>query len=112
MRYDGCKAIQIGISIRNDDHIRKSIGEVLASQLQKEGFTVHKDYGDLAKAYSVVYGSDPCDMKWNIYTEAYSMSGFVRYDSVITAQMYSPWFSNMPGSNNQTYCSYKNNLLH
>ena len=109
--YYDSKPIEITIFIRNDDQIRKSIGEVLYSQLQKEGFAVHKDYGDLAKAYSVVYGSDPCDMKWNIYTEAYSMSGFVRYDSVITAQMYSPWFSNMPGSNNPAYCSYKNDLL-
>ena len=109
--YYDLKPIEITIFIRNDDQIRKSIGEVLSSQLQMEGFTVHKDYGDLAKAYSVVYGSDPCDMKWNIYTEAYSMSGFVRYDSVITAQMYSPWFSNMPGSNNPAYCSYKNDTL-
>ncbi len=109
--YYDSKPIEITIFIRNDDQIRKSIGEVLFSQLQREGFTVHKDYGDLSKAYSVVYGSNPCDMKWNIYTEAYSMSGFVRYDSVITAQMYSPWFSNMPGSNNPAYCSYKNDLL-
>src|SRR3989442_1491986 len=109
--YYGSNAIEITIFIRNDDQIRKSIGEVLASQLQKEGFTVHKDYGDLAKAYSVVYGSNPCDFKWNIYTEAYTMSGFVRYDSVIIAQMYSPWFGNMPGSGNPAYCNYKDDYI-
>ncbi|OLC35181.1 MAG: ABC transporter substrate-binding protein [Thaumarchaeota archaeon 13_1_40CM_4_38_7] len=109
--YYGSNPVEITIFIRNDDQIRKSIGEVLASQLQKEGFTVHKDYGDLAKAYSVVYGSNPCDMKWNIYTEAYTMSGFVRYDSVIIAQMYSPWFGNMPGSGNPAYCNYKDDKI-
>ena len=109
--YYDSKPIEITIFIRNDDQIRKSIGEVLASQLQKEGFTVKKDYGDLTKAFSVVYGSNPADLKWNIYTEAYSMSGFVRYDSVITAQMYSPWFSNMPGFNNPAYWNYKDDYI-
>jgi peptide/nickel transport system substrate-binding protein len=109
--YYASKPIEITIFIRNDDQIRKSIGEVLASQLQQVGFVVKKDYGDLSKAFSEVYGTNPSDMKWNIYTEAYSMSGFVRYDSVITAQMYSPWFSNMPGFNNPEYWNYKDDYV-
>jgi peptide/nickel transport system substrate-binding protein len=109
--YYSSKPIEITIFIRNDDPIRESIGEILASQLQKMGFVVKKDYGDLTKAFSVVYGSNPSDMKWNIYTEAYTISGFVRYDSVITAQMYSPWFSNMPGFNNPEYWNYKDDYI-
>jgi len=109
--YYSSKPIEITIFIRNDDPIRESIGEILASQLQKMGFDVNKDYGDLTKAFSVVYGSNPSDMKWNIYTEAYTISGFVRYDSVITAQMYSPWFSNMPGFNNPEYWNYKDDYV-
>ena len=101
------KPIQITIFIRNDDPVRKSIGEILSSQLQSMGFTVKKDYGDLTKAFSIVYGSNPSDLKWSIYTEAWSMNGFVRYDSVITAQMYSPWFSNMPGFNNPSYWNFQ-----
>jgi peptide/nickel transport system substrate-binding protein len=101
------KPIQITIFIRSDDTVRKSIGEILASQLQDMGFTVKKDYGDLTKAFSTVYGSNPSDLKWNIYTEGWTMSGFVRYDSVITAQMYSPWFSNMPGFNNPSYWNFQ-----
>ena len=105
--YYDSKPISVTIFIRNDDPLRKSIGEILASQLHDVGFTVKKDYGDLTKAFSTVYGSNPSDMKWNIYTEGWTMSGFVRYDSVITAQMYSPWYSNMPGFNNPSYWNYR-----
>jgi peptide/nickel transport system substrate-binding protein len=104
--YYKSKPISITIFIRNDDPVRKSIGEILASQLQGMGFIVKKDYGDLTKAFTTVYGSNPSDLKWNIYTEAWTASGFVRYDSVITAQMYSPWYSNMPGFNNPAYWNF------
>src|SRR5579885_157058 len=109
--YYKSKPIEITIFIRNDDQVRKSIGEILVSQLQKIGFTVKTDYGDLSKAFSIVYGSNPEDMQWSIYTEAYTIGGFVRYDSVILAQMYSPWFSNMPGFNNPQYWNYNNASL-
>lgn len=105
--YYDSKPITISIFIRNDDPVRKSIGEILASQLQGMGFAVKKDYGDLTKAFSTVYGSNPSDLKWNIYTEGWTMGGFVRYDSAITAQMYSPWYSNMPGFNNPSYWNFQ-----
>ncbi|HJU14698.1 MAG TPA: ABC transporter substrate-binding protein [Candidatus Nitrosotalea sp.] len=109
--YFKSKPVEITIFIRNDDQVRQAIGEILASNLQKLGFVVNKNYGDLTKAFSVVYGSNPADMQWNIYTEAYTMGGFVRYDSVIISQMYSPWFSNMPGFNNPEYWNYQNASL-
>lgn len=109
--YYQSKPVEITIFVRNDDPVRKSIGEILASQLQNIGFDVRTNYGDLTKAFSVVYGSNPQDMQWNIYTEAYTVGGFVRYDSVTIAQMYSPWFSNMPGFNNPEYWNYDNASL-
>ncbi|PIY88078.1 MAG: ABC transporter substrate-binding protein, partial [Nitrosopumilales archaeon CG_4_10_14_0_8_um_filter_34_8] len=45
------RPIEITIFIRSDDQVRKSIGEILASELEKIGFIVKKDYGDLNKAY-------------------------------------------------------------
>lgn len=105
--YYDSKPIPVTIFIRNDDPVRKSIGEILASQLQGMGFVVKKDYGDLTKAFTTVYGSNPSDLKWNIYTEGWTIGGFVRYDSVITAQMYSPWYSNMPGFNNPSYWNFQ-----
>jgi peptide/nickel transport system substrate-binding protein len=105
------KPIEITIFIRTDDPVRKSIGEILAYELERIGFTVKKDFGDLNKAFVVVYGSDPAKMKWNLYTEGWGRSAFVKYDSTGLAQMYSPWFSNMPGFNNPSYWNYKNGYL-
>ena len=102
------KPIEITIFIRTDDPVRKSIGEILSSELKKLGFTVKKDFGDLNKAFVVVYGSDPKEMKWSLYTEGWKRSAFVRYDSIGLAQMYSPWMSNMPGFNNPLFWNYKN----
>ena len=103
--------VEIRIFIRSDDPVRKSIGEILSVELEKIGFTVKKDYGDLNKAFVVVYGSNPADMKWNLYTEGWGRSAFVKYDSIGLGQMYSPWFSNMPGFNNPTYWNYENDKL-
>ena len=105
------KQIEIKIFIRSDDPIRKAIGEVLAAELEKIGFTLKKDFGDLNKAFVVVYGSDPAELKWNIYTEGWGHSAFVRYDSVGLGQMYSPWFSYMPGFNNPSFWNYQNKNL-
>lgn len=103
--------IEITIFIRSDDPVRKSIGEILSIELEKIGFVVKKDFGDLNKAFVVVYGSNPSDVKWNLYTEGWGRSAFVRYDSVGLGQMYSPWFSNMPGFNDPSYWNYKNEKL-
>jgi peptide/nickel transport system substrate-binding protein len=109
--YDS-KPIEVVIFIRSDDQVRKSIGEILSSQLEKIGFTVKKDFGDLNKAFSIVYGTDPADLKWNVYTEGWAgRSAFVKYDSLTSAQMYSPWYSNMPGFNNPSYWNYKNDYI-
>ena len=103
--------IEITFFIRSDDPVRKAIGEVLSSELEEIGFTVKKEFGDLNKAYVVVYGSDPVEQKWSLYTEGWGSSGFTRYDSVALAQMYSPWFSSMPGNNNPSNWNYENDKL-
>ncbi len=103
--------IEITIFIRSDDPVRKSIGEILSAELENIGFAVKKDYGDLNKAFVVVYGSNPADSKWNLYTEGWGRSAFVKYDSIGLSQMYSPWFSNMPGFNDPAYWNYENKKL-
>ena len=106
------KPVELILFIRSDDPVRKSIGEILASELDDLGFSIKKEYGDLNKAFVVVYGSDPADMKWSLYTEGWGgRSAFVRYDSLGLGQMYSPWFSNMPGFNDPSYWNYKNDYL-
>ncbi|MFB5597421.1 MAG: ABC transporter substrate-binding protein [Nitrosopumilaceae archaeon] len=109
--FDG-EPIEIIIFIRSDDPVRKSIGEILSSEFKKIGFLVKKDLGDLNKAFVQVYGSNPSDVKWHLYTEGWGgRSAFVRYDSVGLGQMYSPWFSSMPGFNDPSYWNYKNDYL-
>ena len=103
--------IEITIFIRSDDPVRKSIGEIISSELQKMGFKITKEFGDLNKAFVIVYGSNPSDLKWNLYTEGWNRSAFVKYDSVGLGQMYSPWFSNMPGFNDPSYWNYKNDYI-
>jgi len=103
--------IEIIIFIRSDDPVRKSIGEILAVELERIGFTVKKEFGDLNKAFVVVYGSNPSDVKWSLYTEGWGRSAFVRYDSIGLGQMYSPWFSNMPGFNDPSYWNYNNEKI-
>ncbi len=103
--------IEINIFIRSDDPVRKSIGEILAAELEAVGFVVHRDFGDLNKAFVVVYGSNPADLRWHIYTEGWGSSAFVKYDSTGLGQMYSPWFSNMPGSNDPGNWNYENEYL-
>ncbi len=106
------RPVTVTVFIRSDDPVRKSIGEILAAELEALGLVIVKDYGDLNKAFVVVYGSDPADNRWNLYTEGWGgRSAFVRYDPVGLAQMYSPWFSNTPGFNDPDYWNYENDHL-
>jgi peptide/nickel transport system substrate-binding protein len=104
--------VTIKVLIRQDDTAKQSMGELVAAELEKIGFTVQRDYGDLNKANTVVYGSDPKNLQWQIYTEEFGGTGaFVRYEPVTPGQMYAPWFSRMPGSQNPAYWNYQNSTL-
>jgi len=104
--------ISIKLMIRSDDLPRKSMGEMLANELEKIGFTVQRDYGDLNKANLVVYGKDPQELSWQVYTEGFGgTSQFVRYNPSTAAQMYSPYFGSMPGRGNPSFWNYQNSTL-
>jgi peptide/nickel transport system substrate-binding protein len=104
--------ITVKILIRNDDPRRKSLGDLVSSELEKIGFTVIKQYGDLNKANTVVSGSNPQDFQWHLYTEGYAgTSAFVKYNPVITSQMYAPYTGNMPGGQNPAFWNYQNSSL-
>src|SRR5215208_4539303 len=104
--------ITVKILIRNDDPRRKSLGDLVSSELEKIGFTVIKQYGDLNKANTVVSGSNPQDFQWHLYTEGYAgTSAFVKYNPIITSQMYAPYTGNMPGGQNPAFWNYQNSSL-
>lgn len=110
--YQGGEPVSLTVFIRSDDPVRRSIGEMLASGLEGMGFAVEREFGDLNKAFVLVYGSDPAELKWHAYTEGWGgRSAFVRYDQTGLAQMYAPWFSNMPGFNSPGYWNYQNEQL-
>ena len=108
----GGEPVSVTVFIRSDDPVRKSVGEIVALELSRAGLDVMRDYGDLNKAFVSVYGSDPAELAWSVYTEGWGgKSGFVRYDPVILAQMYAPWFSSMPGFNDPLYWNYRHDAL-
>ncbi|MFZ0557081.1 MAG: ABC transporter substrate-binding protein [Nitrososphaeraceae archaeon] len=106
------KPVSISILIRSDNQPLRSVGELVASEMERAGFTMKRTYGDLNKANTVVYGSNPQDLGWNIYTEAFGgTGGFVKYNPVIPSQMYAPYFGNMPGQQNPAFWNYENDSI-
>jgi peptide/nickel transport system substrate-binding protein len=104
--------ITVKILIRSDDPRRKSLGDLVSTELERIGFNVIKQYGDLNKANTVVTGSNPQDFQWHLYTEAYAgTSAFVKYNPVVTSQMYAPYLGNMPGGQNPAFWNYQNSSL-
>jgi peptide/nickel transport system substrate-binding protein len=104
--------VSISILIRSDNQPLRSVGELVASELEKAGFTVRRNYGDLNKANTIVYGSNPQDLGWNVYTEAFGgTGGFVKYNPVIPSQMYAPYFGSMPGQQNPAFWNYMNDTI-
>jgi len=97
MWYYGDKPITIYVFIRTDDAVRKQLGLYLVDQLKKLGFTVQTIEGDLAKAYDVVYGPDPVNSTWNIYTEAWG-GVYAYYDEGLAINMYSTLIGNLPAT--------------
>jgi peptide/nickel transport system substrate-binding protein len=104
-------AITIKFFIRSDDPQRKSLGDLISSELEKIGFLVQKDYGDLNKANRIIYGSNPQDFQWHIYTSASTLSGFSKYNEGMVSNMYAPWLGNMPGAQNPSFWNYENKSL-
>ncbi|HYX55313.1 MAG TPA: ABC transporter substrate-binding protein, partial [Nitrososphaeraceae archaeon] len=103
--------IIIKLFIRSDDQQRKSLGDLIASELEKIGFVVQKDYGDLNKANGIIFGSDPQDFQWHIYTSATGSSLFSKYNEAAISSMYAPWLGTMPGFQNPSFWNYQNKSL-
>ncbi|MEM3061771.1 MAG: ABC transporter substrate-binding protein, partial [Candidatus Bathyarchaeia archaeon] len=60
---------------------------------------------------TVVYGSDPKNGEWQIYTEGWGRSAFIKYQDALPSQMYAPWLGYMPGFREPTYWNYENSRL-
>ncbi|WP_415280682.1 CFI-box-CTERM domain-containing protein [Candidatus Nitrososphaera sp. FF02] len=108
----GGEPVTIKVMIRSDDAQRRLIGDDISAKLEDIGFSVQKEYGDLTKANTVVYGTDPQEHGWHVYTEGFAGTAtFVKYNPVVPAQMYVPWYGRMPGFQNPSFWQYENTTL-
>ena len=104
------KPIQLKFIIRTEDE-RRDIGDTVASELDKLGFTVNRQYMQFAPAIQAVYSSDPRVFQWNMYTEGWSKGSLQKYDFATLNQMAAPWFGNMPGWQESGFYQYQNATL-
>ena len=75
--------------IRPDsDGTRKPIGDYVASQLEKVGFTVDRQYKKSSEASPLWIGSDPVECQWSMYTAAWSSTVLSRDEKDMFQQMY------------------------
>jgi|YelNatPaOPRAMG01_1025707.scaffolds.fasta_scaffold06033_8 peptide/nickel transport system substrate-binding protein len=65
-KYKG-EDVTIIFLIRIEDE-RKNMGDYVATQLEKLGFTVDRQYKDSASATPIWMSGDPAEGKWHIYT--------------------------------------------
>jgi len=104
--YNG-KPIVLKFVIRIEDE-RREIGDALASELEKLGFTVERLYMPFGQAIPTVYGTDPKDFEWHLYTEGWGKSAPDKYDYGTINQFGAPWFGYMPGWQEAGYWNYQN----
>jgi len=77
--------------IRTDsDGTRKPIGDYVASQFEKVGFTVDRQYKKSSEASPLWIGSDPTEGLWSMYTAAWSSTVLSRDEKDMFQQMYLP----------------------
>ncbi|MCS6783668.1 MAG: ABC transporter substrate-binding protein [Candidatus Caldarchaeum sp.] len=102
--------ISLKFVIRTEDE-RREIGDLVASELEKAGFSVERIYLPFAQAIARVYTTDPQEFTWHIYTEGWGRGALEKYDSTSINQFCAPWLGNMPGWQEFGYWQYSNQLL-
>ncbi|RLG04166.1 MAG: hypothetical protein DRN60_00015 [Thaumarchaeota archaeon] len=104
------KPVELKFIIRIEDE-RREIGNMLAEELEKLGFTVKRLYKDFAQALSIVYRTDPAAFEWHLYTEGWGRGAVERYDYATINQMCAPWLGYMPGWLEYGFWQYRNKRL-
>lgn len=85
------KPVSLTFIIRSDgDGTRKPLGDYVAGQLEKIGFTVDRQYKKSSEASPIWIGSDPVEGKWNMYTAGWLSPGLTRDEKGQFQQMYLP----------------------
>ena len=109
-QYDG-KPVSIKFLIRADEPAgRLPVGRYLASRLEQAGLRVQRlEQGRSALASA--YFSNPADLAYHIYTEAWApRTGDPSWDLLI-GQQYAPHSGNLPGGADPAWWQYRNPQL-
>jgi len=105
--YYGGKPIVLNFIIRIEDE-RREIGDAFASALESMGFTVNRLYMAFGQAIPIVYGTDPAEHQWDLYTEGWGKGAPEKYDYSTINQFGAPWAGYMPGWQESGYWQYQN----
>lgn len=101
--------VTVKFAIRVDDpEGRAKEGEYVAQQIEKAKIKVERLMWDRAKSNNEVYGGNPADYQWHIYTEGWGAGATRAWWEHIVAQMYAPWYGYMPGGANPDNWNYTN----
>jgi len=80
--------VTINFIIRIEDPRRTNWGNYVSGLLEREGFTVTRDYKTSGQASPIVYSGAQTDGAWQAYTEGWGSSGLVLWDSGRGFQMF------------------------
>jgi len=108
--YYNNNPVTLKFIIRIEDE-RREIGDTFASSLEDVGFTVDRQYMSFGQAIDIVYGTDPADFEWHLYTEGWGKAAADKYDSVTINQMGAPWYGWLPGFLEAGWWQYENDTI-
>jgi len=103
----GGKPITVTFIIRQEDE-RRDIGYMVANEIEKLGIKVERVELAFGEAIARVYGTDPMEFQWHIYTEGWGRGALDRWDPGMLTQFAAPWYGWMPGWQEAGYWQYKN----
>ncbi|MEM1867829.1 MAG: ABC transporter substrate-binding protein [Thermosphaera sp.] len=86
--YKGSPVV-IKVLIRVEDQ-RRQIGDYVADQLEKLGFTVERIYKTAREAAPIWFRGDPADGQWHVYTGGWITTAVSRDDADVWAFFYTP----------------------
>jgi len=107
--YNG-QPIVLNFIIRQEDE-RRDIGYTFSSELKKLGFDVKEMEMQFAQAINIIYGTDPAEFQWHIYTAGWGKSGIDRYDSGTISQFCASWYGYMPGWGDLSFWNFKDDVV-
>ncbi|MEM0441222.1 MAG: ABC transporter substrate-binding protein [Candidatus Caldarchaeum sp.] len=103
------KPVTLKFIIRIEDE-RRQMGDSFAVELEKLGFTVERIYLTFGPAIQIIYGTDPKDFQWHLYTEGWGKTAVAKYDVGSINQFNAPWYTFMPGWAEEGFWQYENKL--